>query len=235
MDGDWIGLQSLPPGGATFIFDNPDLWRTPIEEFAISGAVVDPIRAEIFVLPQADGVFFRGRLKGRMTLPCDRCSGEALVEIDHAFDEFEPYPPEALSPHADKNGRMGKKRGRDVNNTPLRGAAPAEKTATLVETLYVETDQAVIRFAPRGQGFEVNPAALAWEEFSLALPAKPLCKKDCRGLCPVCGANINLEPCSCADEAGDPRLRVLHGLKLQKEKAGNTDNPVRKKHGRSTK
>ncbi|MDR0827222.1 MAG: DUF177 domain-containing protein [Desulfovibrio sp.] len=235
MDSDWIGLQSLPTGGATFIFDNPAGWRTPIEEFAISCTVVDPIRAEIFVLPQDDGVLFRGRLKGRVTLPCDRCAGEALVDLDYAFDEFEPYPPEALSPHADKKGRAAKKHGRDVSNTPLKGIASAGKSVNPIETLDAETDQAVIRFALRGQGFEINPAALAWEEFSLSLPAKPLCKNDCRGLCPVCGANLNLEPCSCADDAGDPRLRILRSIKLQKEKAGNTENPVRKKNGRPTK
>lgn len=33
-----------------------------------------------------------------------------------------------------------------------------------------------------------------------ALPFKPLCQPDCRGLCPLCGADLNLGLCSCADE-----------------------------------
>lgn len=37
----------------------------------------------------------------------------------------------------------------------------------------------------------------------LELPLAPLCQEDCRGLCPVCGANRNDEICSC--EASDPR------------------------------
>lgn len=34
-------------------------------------------------------------------------------------------------------------------------------------------------------------------EVLLSLPMKPLCKPDCRGLCPVCGKNLNEGPCDC--------------------------------------
>lgn len=46
-------------------------------------------------------------------------------------------------------------------------------------------------------------------ETTLALPMKPLCRTDCRGLCPVCGANRNLTPCACAERRPDPRLAAL--------------------------
>jgi uncharacterized protein len=46
----------------------------------------------------------------------------------------------------------------------------------------------------------------------LATPATPLCRPDCRGLCPTCGANLNQEPCSCQREEEDPRLAVLRDL-----------------------
>ena len=46
-------------------------------------------------------------------------------------------------------------------------------------------------------------------ETTLALPMKPLCDPGCRGLCPVCGVNRNLNPCACAERAPDPRLAVL--------------------------
>lgn len=36
-----------------------------------------------------------------------------------------------------------------------------------------------------------------------------LCREDCRGLCPVCGANLNSETCTCQKQIGDPRLAVL--------------------------
>jgi uncharacterized protein len=47
------------------------------------------------------------------------------------------------------------------------------------------------------------------EQFYLALPMKPLCREDCRGLCPTCGVNRNHETCTCQTEWIDPRLDVL--------------------------
>jgi uncharacterized protein len=49
-------------------------------------------------------------------------------------------------------------------------------------------------------------------ETTLALPMKPLCREDCRGLCPVCGGNRNLVQCACAERAPDPRLAALRDL-----------------------
>lgn len=44
------------------------------------------------------------------------------------------------------------------------------------------------------------------------LPLQPLCQADCRGLCPVCGQNLNQATCDCRTEASDPRLAVLAKL-----------------------
>ncbi len=51
------------------------------------------------------------------------------------------------------------------------------------------------------------------EQFYLALPMKPLCRDDCRGLCPICGINRNREVCSCESTWVDPRLEPLRKLK----------------------
>lgn len=50
------------------------------------------------------------------------------------------------------------------------------------------------------------------DEFYLALPMKPLCKPDCKGLCPVCGRNRNREACTCKAEWTDPRMEPLKRL-----------------------
>jgi uncharacterized protein len=50
------------------------------------------------------------------------------------------------------------------------------------------------------------------EQFYLALPMKPLCQEDCRGLCPQCGTNLNTGTCDCAPAWEDPRLAPLKGL-----------------------
>ena len=50
------------------------------------------------------------------------------------------------------------------------------------------------------------------EQFYLALPMKPLCEDNCRGLCPQCGTNLNSGSCDCAPVWEDPRLAPLKGL-----------------------
>ena len=48
----------------------------------------------------------------------------------------------------------------------------------------------------------------------LSLPQVRLCDKDCAGLCPQCGVNLNAKNCGCkTDEVCDPRLAVLQQLK----------------------
>ena len=50
------------------------------------------------------------------------------------------------------------------------------------------------------------------EQFYLALPMKPLCRDECRGLCPQCGTNLNTGRCDCAPAWEDPRLAPLKNL-----------------------
>ena len=47
----------------------------------------------------------------------------------------------------------------------------------------------------------------------LAVPLKLLCADSCRGLCPHCGKNLNVESCSCTVEQGDSRWEPLRSLR----------------------
>ncbi len=58
----------------------------------------------------------------------------------------------------------------------------------------------------------IDLAPLVREYMWLAFPIKPLCAEDCRGLCPVCGANRNVEDCGHTTESIDPRLEILKTL-----------------------
>ena len=51
------------------------------------------------------------------------------------------------------------------------------------------------------------------EQVLLALPMKAICRSDCRGLCPQCGANLNNEECRCESHSADPRMAPLARLK----------------------
>ncbi len=57
--------------------------------------------------------------------------------------------------------------------------------------------------------FEFDPLVI--EDIFLALPAKILCKDDCKGICSICGENLNNGQCSCQKPI-DPRLEALKQL-----------------------
>lgn len=54
---------------------------------------------------------------------------------------------------------------------------------------------------------------IAEERVQMALPMKPLCRPDCRGLCSECGQDLNLGACACVRETIDPRWEALKALK----------------------
>ena len=62
---------------------------------------------------------------------------------------------------------------------------------------------------------ELDLGALIETETTLALPMRPLCREDCRGLCPVCGVNRNFTSCECRERQPDPRLAVLRQLSVR--------------------
>lgn len=55
------------------------------------------------------------------------------------------------------------------------------------------------------------------EELLLSIPINPVCRSDCKGLCPVCGENRNLVQCDHGQEVIDPRLELLKSLKDKQE------------------
>jgi uncharacterized protein len=56
------------------------------------------------------------------------------------------------------------------------------------------------------------------EQVLLEVPLKAICREDCKGLCPQCGANLNTLQCSCAEPAEDPRWSGLKDLRGKLER-----------------
>ncbi len=141
------------------------------------------------------------------------------------------------SPYTDRGWRLDDLRlsvERDDQDVFIRG----HLTSTIPQTcgrclesapLRVRAD-VDLRFVPRpatGDAVELGAADLDLcfyeadqidlntvieSETTLALPMKPLCRDDCRGLCPSCGANRNLTACGCDTRPPDPRLGALKDL-----------------------
>ncbi len=62
---------------------------------------------------------------------------------------------------------------------------------------------------------EIDLGHLMHEQFVLSLPMKPLCEDACKGLCPVCGTNLNHGRCDCKPVWDDPRLAALRELRTK--------------------
>lgn len=60
--------------------------------------------------------------------------------------------------------------------------------------------------------YQLEVDDLAVSDILLNLPRKILCKEDCKGLCQVCGQNLNIKDCGCNKNSVDPRLEVLKQL-----------------------
>jgi len=53
------------------------------------------------------------------------------------------------------------------------------------------------------------------EQVLLTVPLKAMCREDCRGLCPHCGKNLNVEQCSCSAPAEDARWAALKDIRAR--------------------
>ena len=61
-------------------------------------------------------------------------------------------------------------------------------------------------------GYSLDVDKLIYDEIVIDFPLLTLCKDDCKGLCKVCGANLNHESCDCDDTVLDPRMSVIRDI-----------------------
>lgn len=112
------------------------------------------------------------------------------LECARCFERFVLYKKEELSAYFVKREPFFKSEKESLSQTD-----------TLTE--YYENDT-------------INLAPVFLDTIILSIPIKPLCKEDCKGLCPICGANLNIEQCGCKKKSIDPRWEQLKKLKEKK-------------------
>ncbi len=74
-----------------------------------------------------------------------------------------------------------------------------------------------VEFLENEEHFDVNE--LVREEIMVQTPMKPLCDENCQGICPICGNNKNLNPCSCESKQkreNSPFAQLKHLLEQKK-------------------
>ncbi len=63
-----------------------------------------------------------------------------------------------------------------------------------------------------GNGTLADVTEMVRQALVLAVDLKPLCREECKGLCPVCGINLNERTCQCVRTTSDGRWDDLKGL-----------------------
>ena len=66
------------------------------------------------------------------------------------------------------------------------------------------------------EGDEIDFAREISELVLTEIPIKPLCTEDCKGLCPVCGTDLNETECGCADDLFNCKFGALKNLRVEK-------------------
>ncbi|HEX9343472.1 MAG TPA: YceD family protein [Actinomycetota bacterium] len=192
--------------------------RGPVPDLATPAARVDPaslVTVDAEIESVVEGLLVTGQVSARATLECARCLRQ--IEQDLRVDVRELF---VLDPRAERQSSAPgarHERPRSPQGSPQAGEArhrPA--TGALTED----------------EGYAVLPddrlplETMARDAIVLAFPAAPLCRADCAGLCPECGADRNATDCGHRPSA-DARWSALAGLELgapgQDEQDGDPD------------
>jgi uncharacterized protein len=135
------------------------------------------------VLQKKDQRFrLKGRVQATLELTCGRCAEPFQLPIDTEVDLT--YVPQPSS----------------------QPAAHSKRDDPEVELSDEDLTTAYYR------DHVLDFAEMLREQFYLAMPMRPLCREDCKGLCPHCGTNLNTGTCNCEVRWQDPRLAGLQSL-----------------------
>ncbi len=143
------------------------------------------LQADIFAV--GEEVTVRGVLSGRVVRQCVRCLKEYEATCDVPF-AAQYYAREApASPPA------------------RRRAGPTSQELPDEVAVLMEGE----RYAYSGEWIDLAP--MLREQVILGIPVQPLCRKDCQGLCSVCGQDRNRRSCGCSEEQFASPFRILQG------------------------
>ena len=88
----WFSLADCPTQGRRLSISDQIVWSEPLAEFEVQADIIEPLTAEIFLVPQGEGLLLQGRLQGRISVICDRCAEEVPYTVNARFDVFEALP-----------------------------------------------------------------------------------------------------------------------------------------------
>jgi uncharacterized protein len=147
--------------------------------------LAEPFVFELLAHRMGDDLYLEGSATGALELECSRC----LARYRHGLRESFRL---VLEPAGER-----------VPADPESAQALARDGLCLGSELE----------AGWYRGSEVHLGRFFLEVIALALPVKPLCREECPGLCPRCGADLSQGPCGCASARPDSPFAALAGLR----------------------
>jgi uncharacterized protein len=188
-----VNIDEIKEGGLERAWD---LTRETVDEMVRGDAAGYRARRQAHVEAKLEKVDRRVLLEahGRFGLaaPCGRCLQPTEVEVPVDF-ELTFVPREEARPEPGGDEREDRPR--------VRTSASFEPQAVDEETYAGKT---------------LDLDSVLREQLLLAVPGYPVCGEGCKGLCPVCGTNLNERDCHCERRTPDPRWAGLEKLKQKK-------------------
>jgi len=145
---------------------------------------------KVSFLRTSGGVLVEGSADLPLSAPCKRCATDVAVTVPVRFLLN-------LVPAEPRRDRADDEETKDVAETESSGSF--ELAQADLDTYH-------------GKTIDLDP--IVREQVLLALPMHAVCRDDCRGLCGMCGQNLNEAACGCENRRVDPRLAVLKDIKL---------------------
>lgn len=99
---------------------------------------------------------------------------------------------------------------RCLKDVPTEFRLDFEKTVDLCESTDAQKDQ--LDEKNYIDGYHLDVDKLLYNEILIEWPMKILCSDDCKGICNVCGQNLNEGTCDCEDTSLDPRMSVIRDV-----------------------
>lgn len=62
------------------------------------------------------------------------------------------------------------------------------------------------------EGYQLNVETFVYNEILVNWPAKILCREECKGVCSICGQNLNIRECGCDTFVPDPRMAAIKDI-----------------------
>ena len=164
-----------------------------------------PFVVNISDLVDRPGARRRERVEGRLAEPVTVVDSTLRTDVPVVVDALLEWVSDGLLVTGTVEGAWDGPCRRCLN--PVQGTLRAE-VQELFESKPTDDD------AYRLSHDSVDLEPLAREALVLDLPLAPLCKEDCRGLCPTCGADLNQGGCDCPPPEADARWAALDVLRL---------------------